>query len=127
MKSRAGSKMDDNQKRAAVDKYIELRKTMTVREARMAVGGLAPDTVYKWAERFGLADKVKNVKLTQKRSYKKKPQLISIPVDMGEPIVTHQPRQQEAVAPKGNIIVLMGDAESVKSAMQTAFNVATHR
>ncbi len=142
MKSQTGFNMDENQKRAAVEKYIELRKTMTTRDARTALGGISPDSIYKWSERFGLADQVKTGqnkgqsrrKTTaprQKRSYRFKPtpQLISIPVDTSEPLVGHhQPRQETTTKkPLGNIVVIMGDPESVKAALQTAFNVVTHK
>ncbi len=119
------TRLNDTQKRAAIERYIELRKTLTTQEAREQIGVAAPDTIYRWAERFGLVDQVKIGHNSGKGTKKKTPpQLISVRADTE---FQPQPREREAKKPHGNIVVIMGDPESVKSALQSAFNVVTHK
>lgn len=120
--------MNEDQKRAAVEEYIKLRKTMTARKASNAVN-LSPDTIYKYAEKFGIADQVKLRKEHLKRKKRATPTLMSVPVDNDEGHYQEQPMQQKqqvvvaSAATQKNIVVIMGDPESVKMALAAAFQM----
>lgn len=118
--------MDDDQKRAAILEYIKLRKTTTARKASQAVN-LSPDTIYKYAERFGLADQVK-LRKHEKLKRRAQPKLISVPVDEEHYQEQPMPQKQQVVvasaaATQKNVIVIMGDPESVKMALAAAFQM----
>jgi hypothetical protein len=97
-----------------------LKKTKTATDAAVEVG-VARDSLFAWATRYGYGDirtpgtgRRKNADKTPKKYKTREPQLVNLHV--APPPVEKK---------KGTIVVMMGDVDSVKEALQSAFNVVT--
>ncbi len=128
-------RLSDDERKGKVNEYIDFRVEGENKTNAAARVGIARETLYRWALKLGFRDNsvikedlqgLKRNKYTPRRprenfeltapeptAPKRQPQLVTIPIhDYAEP-------------KKNNVIVLMGDPESINAILPTVFNLSS--
>lgn len=126
-KSMVAKRLTTEERKERVLKYISLRESNHTAKECVEKVGLSRDTIFKYAAQVGLEKEIRETTknpVVRGVRQKVKPEMVTIPYEDHEPAAQKKQPQDKK---KGNIVIIMGDPESMQTALQNAFNVVNQK